>query len=161
MPTPTYTSLGTITLASTDSECIPFEGCTDIGGYGAKRYQGKTWKAHRLVWTLEKGEIPAGMVIDHTCHNEALAKGECEGGRNCPHRACVNIDHMRLVTQSENVIAGANGFGSRTHCKNGHELTEDNIYHHKHIRTCYTCRLIGTRKAKRAYRAREKAKNGN
>ena len=43
--------------------------------------------AHRAAWVYVKGEqIPDGMTIDHTCKN----------------RRCVNVDHMRLLTNFEN-----------------------------------------------------------
>jgi hypothetical protein len=156
MPTPTYTPLATITLGSSASSdgCEIFDGYISELGYGAKRYGDKVWKAHRLAWTLANGEIPAGMVVDHTCHNEAVANGTCEGGKTCKHRACVNLEHLRLTTQSQNTLDGANGFGSRKFCKQGHAL-ENNIYTHKNIQTCYTCRTIGMRKARAAYKARK------
>lgn len=42
--------------------------------------------AHRVSYSMAKGPIPAGLVIDHTCHI----------------RHCVNPSHLRAVTQKQN-----------------------------------------------------------
>jgi len=44
-------------------------------------------RAHRLVWVLEKGEIPDNLVVMHSCDNPK----------------CCNIDHLRLGTKLENM----------------------------------------------------------
>lgn len=42
--------------------------------------------AHRFSYEMHKGPIPAGMSIDHTCHN----------------KQCVNPEHLRTVTKKQN-----------------------------------------------------------
>lgn len=149
MPTPTSPCL------------IPNKPSKD--GYARKRVWNKelkkyqSWKLHRWAYTQVFGTIPEGYEIDHICHNEAVARGECKGGP-CQHRACINPEHMRAVTKSENQKAGMAGFGSRTECKHGHALTADNIHTDGYGRvTCYTCRKINTRLGQARYRARKKA----
>lgn len=44
-------------------------------------------KAHRLSYELAHGPLPARAILDHTCHN----------------RACVNPDHLRIVTNKQNI----------------------------------------------------------
>src|ERR1035441_6140501 len=44
--------------------------------------------AHRFAYTVWRGPIPAGLTLDHLCHNEAAIAGLCPGGR-CAHRVCV------------------------------------------------------------------------
>lgn len=46
--------------------------------------------AHRMAYTLEVGEIPEGLVLDHLCRT----------------KACVNPDHLEPVTQSVNNLRG-------------------------------------------------------
>lgn len=42
--------------------------------------------AHRFAYQIGVGPIPDGMQLDHMCHN----------------KACVNVEHLRLVTTKEN-----------------------------------------------------------
>lgn len=41
---------------------------------------------HRLAWIVTHGPIPDGMTVDHLCKE----------------RRCVNVDHMRLLSNFEN-----------------------------------------------------------
>jgi hypothetical protein len=38
--------------------------------------------------------------------------------------------------------------GPRTHCRNGHEYTPENLYHYRGSRTCKACRLTAIQKWK-------------
>jgi hypothetical protein len=108
--------------------------------------KGKSIKAHRAVWLLANGAIPENMIVDHICHNEAVAKGKCEGGWNCKHRACVNIKHLRLITQQENVMAGLHNIDNRSHCNQGHLFIKENIMVRKNgKRECAECNRVRAR----------------
>ena len=103
--------------------CI--EAKKGIGKYGYSNiWNGsKVVRAHRWLWELINGKIPEGKVIDHICRN----------------RACVALDHLRLVTQRENILAGAWNIDNRTHCNKGH-LFEGNLMVRKSgKRECAEC----------------------
>ena len=157
MPTSTYDLIASNVLGSSAaSDCIPFDGYVDKGtGYGVKRHKGKLVKAHRLAYILTYGEIDKALHVDHTCHNEAVANGTCEGGA-CEHRRCINPEHLRAVTASENHKAGAHGLDSKTHCSNGHNLAEVGLIIYGKIRTCSACRRTATIAAKARYRAKKR-----
>lgn len=72
------------------SGCLVWSGSRDHSGYG-KMTTGKIRTgAHRLAWLAIKGDIPGDLVVDHLCRNHA----------------CVNVTHMELVTNAENVLRG-------------------------------------------------------
>lgn len=56
-------------------------------GYGLTTIGYKPKRIHRLAWDLAGKTVPIGMMLDHTCHN----------------RACCNVQHLRLVTNKQNV----------------------------------------------------------
>jgi len=60
--------------------CWAWQASLDSGGYGQMSAEGKTYKAHRLAWMLENGDIPQGARIVQRCQN----------------RACCRPDHLEL-----------------------------------------------------------------
>jgi hypothetical protein len=89
----------------------------------------KAIKAHRAAWMLVNGPVPEGMVLDHICRN----------------RACINLDHLRVVTQQENIMAGLHNIDNRSHCNQGH-LFEGNIMVRKSgKRECGECNRVRSR----------------
>lgn len=84
----------------------------------------KHMSGHRASYIAFKGEIPEGMQIDHICYNPA----------------CVNPDHLQVVTPEQNA-AGNRRLGlpkahvtlrakwdKITHCRRGHEYKEEETY---------------------------------
>jgi hypothetical protein len=95
-------------------ECWTWLRRLDRQGYGRIEQRGQPMKAHRLALVLHLGrDLGPGKVPNHMCENPP----------------CVNPAHLQESTQRENVLHG-NGFASeqraRTHCPQGHELTEAN-----------------------------------
>jgi hypothetical protein len=90
------------TCPEPNSGCLLWMGSYQRNGYGA--YQMKkdggyvTRIAHRAAWILFVGEIPEGKQINHKCDN----------------RACVNVDHMTVGTQTDNLIDMARKGRNRT-----------------------------------------------
>lgn len=97
-------------------------------GYGQfKVADGWAVKAHRWSYEQLRGEIPAGLVIDHLCRN----------------RACVNPWHLDPVTIKTNVLRGTGHTAlnaSKTHCPKGHLYTEANTLRSRNgWRRCRAC----------------------
>lgn len=126
------------------SNCILVNTSAAKNGYGQTLFRGKITRAHRAAWIKVNGDIPKGLVIDHTCHNPK----ECEGGVTCLHRACINVEHMRLVTQRENIMAGRHNIDNRSHCNQGHPFIKENIMIRKNgHRECAECNRVRARAA--------------
>jgi hypothetical protein len=108
-----------------ENGCLIAGGKLKPNGYGRA---GRNGYAHRAVYEHFYGPIPPGLQVDHRCHNE---DPDCPGGPTCPHRACVNHEHLQLATPSENISAGRTAvttrayYAAKTHCKNGHRYTPE------------------------------------
>lgn len=112
-------------------ECIESKRTITTNGYSRIFVDGKNIQAHRWAWELVNGKIPTGLVIDHICKN----------------RKCVAIDHLRVVTQQENIMAGLHNIDNRTHCNQGHLFTKENIMVRKSgKRECAECNRVRARK---------------
>jgi hypothetical protein len=80
--------------------CWQWTAATSDVGYGIFWTGKRLVQAHRWSWEQANGPIPAGLHIDHLCHN---TDAECFGGNDCPHRRCVNPAHLEPVTQQQNM----------------------------------------------------------
>jgi hypothetical protein len=112
--------------------CWLYQGALQANGYAlvslGRTAEGRDY-LHRVTYRDAHGEIPAGMDIDHLCRN----------------RACCNPEHLEAVSRRVNLLRGntitaANA--AKTHCKRGHEFTEDNTRHDGRGRQCRTCDRI-------------------
>lgn len=124
-------------------ECWMWTGRLLNSGYGGLKYGLEAGTAHRVAYLITKGEIPEGVDLDHTCHDPET----CPGGKSCPHRRCVNPNHLEPVSRHENIMRGRGPQASRewraaiTHCPQGHPYDEKNTYRHSSsgARCCRTC----------------------
>jgi hypothetical protein len=102
------------------SGCWLWRGLQFTTGYGAFKFEGKTWKAHRLLWTLLNGPIPPRI---HCLHH-------------CDTPLCVNVidteHHVFLGTNRDNhqdkASKGRHWQQKKTHCPKGHPYTPENTY---------------------------------
>lgn len=83
-------------------DCLTWTSRISAQGYAMLWVPGGFRAAHRLAFELEKGPIPVGFEIDHTCHNDDMT---CPGGKGCMHRQCTLPDHLRAATRVENIRA--------------------------------------------------------
>lgn len=63
---------------------------------------------HRVAWIAEYGPIPPGLVVDHLCHE----------------RRCINVEHLRLLTNFENARRTFGRNWPLGQCANGHPNSE-------------------------------------
>jgi HNH endonuclease len=98
-----------LSKVTVDGDCLRWNGCKDKDGYGLSAIRGKKMPAHRAHYILTHGELTSNEYVLHKCSN----------------RDCINIDHLYVGTQQQNVQdqikSGTFVFGS----KNGmSKLTE-------------------------------------
>lgn len=113
------------------SGCWIFTGALTKNGYSSisNGRRGARAYGHRLSYEFFVGPIAEGMDIDHLCRN----------------RACVNPEHLEPVTRRVNLLRGEGWAGrnaAKTHCKRGHEFTEDNTRRDGRGRQCRACDRI-------------------
>jgi hypothetical protein len=89
--------------------------------------------AHRAMYEVKVGPIPAGHDVDHRCHDVTCVPP-------CLHRLCVNPDHLKPATRGDNIRRGqglAAQNARKTHCSSGHRFHEP--ARPGHVRKCLMC----------------------
>lgn len=112
-----------------ENGCVLWTGSRKSTGYGFFSVNGRVVLAHRWIYQQVHGP-QAGLVVMHKCDNPP----------------CVNVEHLRVGTQADNVrdavAKGRNHITPhKTHCKHGHVFTASNTYITKHgTQACRICR---------------------
>ena len=138
-----------------EAGCIEWTGALDRWGYGKMKVKDEFGKKrtvgpHRAAWLATHGRIEGDLVIDHLCRN----------------RKCINVEHLRLVTNAVNTLAsdhsnkkGRSGRkrGAKPGCsKHGQEegrwYTKEGGYKH------WSCGICN-REYRRRYREKRKSEN--
>ena len=77
-----------VILEKLENGCIKcLSHCTDKDGYVRIMYNGKHDRLFRVLYQQKYGKIPKGLVLRHLCNNAW----------------CVNIKHLKVGTQKENM----------------------------------------------------------
>lgn len=104
-------------------ECYIWQGSLDKDGYGYITFRRASRKAHRVAMFIAGRKIPEGYFVNHTCRN----------------KACVNPQHLNVVSPSESAKRDSTSRGyinsQKTHCPRGHSY--DKIY--GGVRYCSIC----------------------
>lgn len=105
-------------------DCWEWTGGKSSAGYG--NYKNRP--AHRVFYEWYHGGLPPHpLVLDHICRN----------------RACVRPDHLRAVTQRQNVVENSDSFVAanalKTHCPQGHPYDGENLRVKGTRRLCKAC----------------------
>lgn len=114
------------------TECWLWQAYITEQGYGSFRSESGTKRAHTWLGIWIYGEIKP-WVMDHLV---------------CSNRACANPTHLLPTTRKQNTIRRGSRANAavnvlKTHCKNGHELSSENVFDlqgaNKGKRICKIC----------------------
>lgn len=96
------------------SDCWGWIGALNADGYGYFRCgtgaSRRMVKAHRVAYSLTRGQVEAGKHLHHMCDN----------------RGCCNPTHLLALTAQEHIEVSSNMGRRRKTCNAGHPMTDEN-----------------------------------
>lgn len=123
--------------------CVVWTGYLNQDGYGKLKWSGYGRYAHRVAFFLRMGRWPESE-LRHLCNDRSCVLHVVEGSRS------ENVQ--------DTLAAGNHPNASRTHCKHGHEFTEENTRIDKAgRRVCKVCSRARVRVSAKRRRDAERA----
>lgn len=121
----------------------------DWRGYAIYRIAGgKTFLLHRRLWQDHRGPLRNDQQLDHLCRN----------------RACINLDHLEVVSPRTNNVVRGEGHAAlnakKTSCPQGHPYDDKNTrIDRQGRRHCRECERVRSRewKLRSGYAERRKS----
>lgn len=112
-----------------ETGCWLWQGAKYPTGYGRVRVNRKTAPLHRLVYERYSGaSLQEGMQLHHLCYRpECLYPAHLVQLTRAAHSRIHWLERMDRVHAMGPRAAAAKRL-ARTHCKNGHEWTQENTY---------------------------------
>jgi len=111
----------------------------DNNNYPLITFKGRSWRLHRFFASQHFEEFDdndPNQIVMHLCDNPA----------------CINVEHLKLGTQLENIQdrdnKGRHPNSLKTHCIRGHILSGTNLIINNGNRNCKICKYAS---AKRRY----------
>ena len=126
-------------VAVSERGCWLWLGAKNTVGRPFFSYNLKLVAAHKWMWERENGPVPEGLVLDHFFCNDP---------------GCVNPDHIRPVTNRENILRGS-GVASVNLSKDkcpicgGEYIWSTGTKIQRYCRPCKTKRASELKKSKR------------
>lgn len=127
-----------------EGDCHVWQGPLDRDGYGTFYLRRRGRRAPRVAWFALHGPIPEGQVVNHSCRRHS----------------CVNVQHLRLLTPTENALQDSSSLGyvnsRKTHCPRGHEYDKTVEYAGRRQRVCSECERAKHRRLRVKWRSEDK-----